>query len=101
MLSIGNMLEDVSGYDCIVLCLRLRILVAGDPRTHNSYSGFIFVDKITHHHGKTYSESYVLFYNHDIYICTILTSLRLFRLQIPFDNFVKPGTIWVRCRQTR
>ena len=29
----GNMLEDVSGYDYIALRLR----VAGDPRTHNSY----------------------------------------------------------------
>lgn len=50
--------------------------------------GFISVDKIIH--GKTYS--YVLFYNHDIYIyiyIRILTQTSLFRLQIPFNNFVR------------
>lgn len=40
--------------------------------------GFISVDKITH--GKTYL--YVLFYNHNLVDLT-------FRLQIPFDNFVR------------
>lgn len=69
----GNMLEDVSGYD--YLALRLR--VAGDPRTHNSY----FVNIQTDGPISTDLWQHRLYFRHqdntweDVFI--------------PFDNFVR------------
>ena len=84
------MLEDVSGYDYIALRLR----IAGDPRTHNSYyvniqtDGPISTDLWQHRlyfrrQDNTWEDVFVRVVF--IFVCCPQT----FRLQIPFDNFVR------------